>query len=250
MKIHTFGSDLAAGPYSGFYRSSIAIETDKSLYFFDVGQSSANTAYLNGVDLLKTRAIFISHPNTRHTEGVGSLLYYIDSSATASGRLSSFGLYIPAAKSPEETALYFDKSLKNISCELQSIDDGLIYDDGELSVEAIHIRHTQKFCGRAISYAFRIVCEGKMIVFSGDMRLEDIKSILPARADIFLAETGHHKIESICHEMALRNKSVKNLLFVHRGSYVMARPQALAAEAEPRGPYSFCAYGSSGVFDV
>ena len=77
IKVHILGSCSGTEPYEGRHHTSVALETEKGLYWLDAGECCSYTAYLMGLDLLKTKGIFISHCHMDHVGGLGKLLWDI-----------------------------------------------------------------------------------------------------------------------------------------------------------------------------
>ena len=61
MKLHFLGTCAGTEPMPGRKHASVAVEVGDRLYWFDAGEGCSYTAHLMGLDLLKIKAVFISH---------------------------------------------------------------------------------------------------------------------------------------------------------------------------------------------
>lgn len=228
MKIHTLGTSAGTQPFEMCHHVCTAIETKDSLYFIDAGECGAYTAHINGINLLKTKAIFITHPHMDHVGGLGNLLWYIRKVDIVNKKIltekDSIEIFTPCLESVKGFMTVLENTEGGFECayshNTHEYKEGIIFDNGEIKVTAKHTNHMPQKDGKYQSYSFTVECEGKTIVFSGDMRLEDIDEILPEKCDVFFVETGHHQIEEICAELVKRKKTVGKVMFTHNGGYI------------------------------
>ncbi len=72
MRLHIFGTCGGSEPMPGRHHVSFAVEHRDRLYWFDAGESCSYTAHLMcGVDLMRIRAVFISHTHNGSRRGTG-----------------------------------------------------------------------------------------------------------------------------------------------------------------------------------
>ncbi len=227
-KIIFLGTCAGTEPMPECHHSSMMIESNGYYYLFDAGEGCSRTAHLMGIDLLRIKAIFISHPHIDHLGGLLNTIYTIWKLATVRNT------YPPEKKVDfhiGDMGLWnsFDDVLRGIGLQYRDwfeiceheITDGLLYEDENIKVEAIHNHHIKFLPGeKPKSYSFKITVDGKTILYSGDVRdMDDLENVLGNGCDFLIAETGHHKVKDVCDFADTHN--VGQLLFSHNGRAIL-----------------------------
>jgi len=228
MKIHIFGTCAGTEPMPGRHHTSWAIEAPNGeLYIFDAGEGCAYTAHNMGLDLTKMKAVFISHMHLDHLWGLPNLLWTptkikwykkLDCELSAE-------LFVPDVQKWEamRTVLSLGETIMPVNAH--EVSDGIIFDDGYVKVEALHNFHlgnTEPWR----SYSYRITCEGKTVIFTGDIKEpDDIDAFLVDGCDMLLCETGHHKPDRMPKYLGERgNRPVDYLVYIHHGRDILYDP--------------------------
>ena len=242
MKIHTLGTCAGTEPMPNRRHASVLLEVNDRFYCFDAGAGAVRTAYLAGFDITRIEQIFISHPHRDHVGGLPEMLWDIRKIIWRKqlDRTITVHLHLPA----REINDYVDAAMKLDDagglCRVPHFySDGVIFDDGNIRIEARHNFHIQSpEAENFTSYSFRISAEGKQIIYSGDVKnYTDLGDWLD-QCDLLMMETGHHKASAVCAGLRQDGAGVKQIMFVHSGREILedyegAKSRADAAWGEP-----------------
>lgn len=247
IKIKYLGTCSGTEPMKDMHHCSLVFEIGNSIYWFDAGENCAHAAYTSGVEVMKTRALFISHAHSDHVCGLPALLALfkklINRYKTPLAHDNTIEVFMtePAlfdaaaalcnggATSERGTSLRFDANRYEIR-------DGLLYEDENVKVSALHNTHLKEDGSQGWhAYSFLIEAEGKRIVFSGDVGKPcELDGLLEGGCDLLIMETGHHKVSDVC-EYAI-SRGVKELRFNHHGREILGdRPAAESLVADYSG---------------
>lgn len=233
MKITFLGTCAGTEPMAGRRHTSLAVEHGGSLYWFDAGESCSYTAHMLGLDLLTTKAIFISHRHIDHVGGLPNLLWTIRKLNTRSElepkpmHDRALSVFVPDMRiwhaAWELLDRYADLTFPIEPCQVR---DGLVFEGDGLKVLATHNRHLGEAAAGEPweSFSYRIEARGKSIVFSGDVAdPAELRPLLPD-ADLLLMETGHHLVEDVCAFLRDSGLMPGRLGFTHHGRAILADP--------------------------
>ena len=221
MKITFLGTCSGTEPMPNRHHSSVVFEINGTYYWFDAGENCSYKAYTSGFDLSRIRAVFISHMHIDHIGGLANLLFNICKlyNVTKKPHINnnSYDIFVPSLEklqfikeisgvfnTPNNTDSRYSKGISMIEHEIK---DGVVFDDENIRVTAIHNTHLKETGENGWhAYSFLIEAEGKRIVFSGDVGYpEELDPLMDEKCDLLIMETGHHKVKDVCNYAIARN---------------------------------------------
>ncbi len=232
MRIYFLGTCSGTEPQKDRKHMSFAVECGGRIYWFDAGEGCSYTAHNMGIDLLKVNKIVISHPHMDHVGGLGNLLWNIRKLYRVRHRLpdaENIDVFIPCLETWEGLMMILRNTEENFripyGLTAHRTFDGVLFDDGCMKVTAFHNNHLSPVDGQYLSYSFRIECEGKRLVFSGDLGdYPDLDGVIGDGCDGLIAETGHFGIgyvHSYVYSLVQRGVKVAKVFFSHNGWDIM-----------------------------
>lgn len=229
-RLHILGSCSGTEPMLGRHHTALALEHNGALYFFDAGEGCAHTAHVIGLDLLQVRHIFLTHPHQDHVGGLGHLLWTIRKLVVRQRLASLPDIHVHTPSLRQFSALldFLGETEGGFTCNFaicpEPLQSGRYELADDLLVEAQPNCHLgQPSDGIWRSFSFRITCNGKRLVFSGDVSHIRELDNWTAQCDWLLMETGHHAPVEVCRHLREREADIGNLLFVHHGRELLER---------------------------
>ena len=231
VSVKFLGSGDAFGS-GGRLQTCIYVESEAAKFLIDCGASSLISMKQYGVSLLDVETILISHLHGDHFAGIP---FFILDSQLISRR--SDPLIIAGPPGLKERVRNAMEVMFPGSSKVKQKFEIVYYElpeDTPVTIGELGVTGTQVVHGSgAPSYALRVACAGKMIVYSGDTEWTDRLIEVARGADLFIAESYYYEKKMKNHLnyrtlLGQRQKlQCKQIILTHMSDDMLARLDSL-----------------------
>ncbi len=244
LRVRILGSGSAI-PIMGRSNAAVLLLHGDRSYLLDAGESCAPTLLRAGLDLFSLRAVFISHMHADHIAGLPMLLEIMHLLGQKEEELAPLNsetmqLFLPSeavkAWQQFQQAMYLSDDAISFDMAVKPIKKGPFHDDDRIKViahENKHLKNNRSFSrfrssNKGQSYSFRVESQGKVLVYSGDIK--KFSELLPILddADTLLLEMAHCKPDNL---QELADCNVRNIVLTHLHDRYYDRPADLLEAA-------------------
>ena len=223
------------------------IESGGSIYLIDAGSPVMNQLTNMDRRLKEIRAVFITHTHNDHLIGLIDMVDMIGCTKTE----AEIDFYLPEQNAIDAIKNYLSVTsgiLNEKDARMKLYDSSFVYEDENIRLIPFETGHLAKK-GRP-SYGYILECEGKRVIFSGDLsyllEMKDFpKAAKELESDLFVCEMAHFDFEFL--RPHLKECKTKRLVFNHV-KFPLERIPLLDKENES-GEFAFH-IGASNDYDV
>ena len=207
MRIYTLGTGHGDSTFSRFNSSTAYEAADGTLYLVDAGEPVEALIRRKGLEAKNIRAVFITHMHGDHAGGLMCLIKQIIKYSPRHGRDFPMTVHFPEAAAIEPLkgwirAVHEDPDSEYL--EYKSFEDGLVYEDDNISVTAhrtAHLRTRGRTDGDPCSFSFvlHFKKEDRTILHTGDLRgdFSDFPKVASEmHFDACICEATHYQPET------------------------------------------------------
>ncbi len=236
------GTCSGTEPEKNLHHNSFVMQVNGVNYWFDAGENCAHYAHLSGIDVMNTRALFVSHTHIDHIGGMANLFHTMFKMIVSYKKSfidDKLKVFIPSEDILEcvkklafnSRSIWIPEHAYNF-VEYNPMQDGLLFEDENVKITIVHNGHLYEDGSEGWhSFSYLIEAEGKKIVFSGDVKSSnELDSLIGDGCDLLLHETGHHKVKDVIAYAV--EKNVKSLRFVHHGREIIEHTEECKALLE------------------
>ena len=202
-RLITLGTRAGPTPTVGRAQSSNLLIVNGSLYVIDAGDGVTRRLTRFGANFRSIEDIFITHPHSDHTGGLGALMSVIYDA----NRVKPVEIYGPPGT---EASVHGLKEFIAVNSDIRISDGtkvvpsdkvfgghdvgvGVVFQDANIKVTAIenthfHFQPGSPGYGKDKSYAYRFDTPDRSMVFTGDTGPSDAVSTLAKGADMLVSE--------------------------------------------------------------
>ncbi len=202
-RLITLGTRAGPAPTVGRAQSSNLLIVNGALYVIDAGDGVTRRLTRLGTNFRNIDDIFITHPHSDHTSGLGALMSVVYDA----NRTSPVDIYGPPGTVASVKGLL---EFLNVNSEIRISDGtktvpsgkvfsahdtgaGKIFQDANIKVTAVenthfHFQPGSPGYGKYKSYAYRFDTPDRSVVFTGDTGPSDAVATLAKGADLMVSE--------------------------------------------------------------